>query len=316
MEKFDVLEMKSYKIKYLYEMKVPSFLKENDRVAIMCPASSMGREDVLFAVKRLEKYGLEVVVGDTVGAKYGDFAGSDEMRAMELQGFLDDETIRAIFFARGGYGSVRILDMVSFENFIERPKWLIGFSDVTAIHNHVNTNFDIATMHAVMPSGFEKTYAESIRSLKAMVFGKGVRYRFKSHKLNKTGKVNAPIVGGNLSVIYSMLGSVSQVNTNEKILFIEDVGEKLYHIDRMIMALKRAGMLSNLGGLLVGAFTAMKGDDFGKTAQEIIKEHCGVFDYPIAFDFPAGHQRENKSIILGKGTELEITPKYSILDFR
>ncbi len=284
----------------------PPYLQKGDKVAIFCPASTIDRDKIVVASKTLESWGLEVVIGDTVGAAFHRFAGSDELRINEFQQFLDDGTIKAIFCARGGYGSVRIIDFISFENFVENPKWIIGYSDVTTIHNHLNQNYKVETIHSVMPSGFDSSLAEAITTLKFTLFGDPITYQFSSNPLNINGTAAGKLVGGNLAIVHSMLGSISQINTNQKILFLEDVGEKLYNIDRMMMSLKRAGHLSNLSGLLVGGFVGSKGEEFGKTAEEIILEHAAPFGYPIAFDFPAGHQDDNRALFFNRFANLTI----------
>lgn len=292
----------------------PKALKKGDTVAITCTASSLDKERITTAIQEIESWGLNVVVGETVGNEYLDFAGSDRMRADEFQSFLDDDSIQAILCARGGYGTARMIDLVTFENFIRAPKWICGYSDVTTLHNHLQQNFGIQTIHSVMPSGFDSTFQESIHSLKAVLFGAKMRYQFSSHSLNRKGEAKGMLVGGNLAIVHSMLGSSSQLNTDGKILFIEDVGEKLYNIDRMMVSLKRAGMLTKLSGLVTGGFTGMKGESFGKTAQEIVLEHCSSFDYPIAFDFPAGHQKHNRALLFGQDVKLTVsTPCF--LDF-
>ena len=294
----------------------PNPLQKGDKVAIFCPASPIDRERVIEASELLNNWGLQVEIGQTVGAEYYDFAGSDQQRADEFQEFLDDEEIKAIFCARGGYGSSRMIDMVSFENFKTEPKWIIGYSDVTTIHNHIQQVFNIETIHAVMPSEYNSCLLESTNSLQAILFGRPIRYQFFSNELNKKGKASGKLLGGNLSIVHSMLGSKSQINTKGAILFIEDVGEKLYNIDRMMVSLKRAGLLHDLAGLLVGGFTGSKGyEDFGKTAYEIIDEHCSPFNYPIAYGFPAGHQDDNRALIFGREVTLSVgTPCY--LDMR
>lgn len=279
---------------------------QGDKIAIFCPASTIDREQIVEASKTLEAWGLEVVIGETVGAAFNRFAGTDELRINEFQSFLDDETIKAIFCARGGYGSVRIIDYISFENFIENPKWIIGYSDVTTIHNHVNQNYDIQTIHSVMPSGFDSSLTEAINTLKFTLFGNPIRYQFAPNELNQKGIASGKLVGGNLAIVHSMLGSVSQINTEGKILFLEDVGEKLYNIDRMIMSLKRAGHFSNLAGLLLGGFVGSQGEEFGKSAEEIILEHASPFGYPIAFNFPAGHQDDNRALLFNRNASLEV----------
>lgn len=284
-------------------------LKKGDKIAITCPAAAIDRHKIDFAIQTLTSWGLNVIVGDTVGSIYLDFSGTDKMRAEEFQDFLNDDEIKAILCARGGYGSARIIDFLSFENFKANPKWIIGYSDITVFHSHIHQRLSYPTIHSVMPSGFESSFTEAIHSLKYILFGESVRYQFSKHLLNKNGIAQGKIVGGNLAILQSVLGSVSQLNTTGKILFLEDIGEKLYNIDRMLVSLKRAGQLSNLAGLLVGGFTNMKGEDFGKTAQEIIFEHCSPFGYPIAFHFPAGHQKDNRALLFGVQAKLTVSEK-------
>jgi len=294
----------------------PPVLQAGDTVAVFCPASTLDREVIEKSAEVLESWGLNVIIGETVGAQYNRFAGTDELRINEFQEFLDDDDISAIFCARGGYGSARIIDHISFENFIENPKWIIGYSDVTTIHNHINQNFGIQTIHSVMPSGFESSMTEAVVTLKNTLFGSLFRYQFSPHKLNKTGTAKGRLLGGNLAIVHSMLGSVSQINTDGAILFLEDVGEKLYNIDRMMVSLKRAGLLTKLSGLLVGGFTGSKGEEFGKNAEEIILEHAGLFGYPIGFHFPAGHQKDNRALLFEKEATLRVGEMACYLDFR
>lgn len=284
----------------------PKPLTKGDQVAIICPAGIIERETVVNSSKLLQQWGLRVEIGQTVGASHYDFAGSDKMRADEFQFYLDDDETKAIICARGGYGSARILDLLSFEGFVEKPKWIVGYSDVTAFHNHINQQFGIHTIHSVMPSQFYSVFTESTRSLQSMLFGSDMTYQFSPHQLNHEGVARGTLVGGNLSIVHSMLGSASQLHTNKCILFLEDVGEKLYNIDRMMVSLKRAGLLHQLAGLVAGSFTNSKGyEDFGKTAYEIIHEHCSPFNYPIAYGFPAGHQKDNRALKFG--TEVHLT---------
>lgn len=287
----------------------PQRLKQGDKIAITCPASAISKANIELAIQTFKEWGLKIILGDTVGNQHLDFSGTDKMRAEEFQDFLNDDEIKAIFCARGGYGSARIIDLLAFENLHTNPKWIIGYSDITAFHCHLNQILNLPTIHAVMPSGFKRCTKESIRSLQFILFGDTIRYQFSSYGLNKNGITYGTLVGGNLSILQSLLGSSSQLNTDGKILFIEDVGEKLYNIDRMLVSLKRAGQLSELAGLLVGGFTNMKGEDFGKTAQEIIYEHCSIYKYPIAFNFPAGHQKDNRALIFGVQAKLTVSEK-------
>ena len=232
--------------------------------------------------------------------------GTDKERLDDLQNMLNNPDIRAIIAARGGYGTVRIIDQLNFNTFMEQPKWLIGFSDFTYLHTVLNSNIGIETIHGIMPITFEKSTPEALESLRKCLFGESLEYHFSSHKLNRPGTIEGEIVGGNLSILYSLLGTKTIVNTSNSILFIEDLDEYLYHIDRMMMALKRANKLSNLRGLIVGGMTEMKDNTipYGKTAEEIILEHVAEYNYPVCFDFPAGHIEDNRSILMGKKAKL------------
>lgn len=290
-----------------FMIKTIAPLEQGNKVAITCPAGAIKKDKIEFAIQALQSWGLQVIVGETVGNQYLDFSGTDKMRAEEFQDFLNDDEIKAIFCARGGYGSARIIDSLSFENFQENPKWIIGYSDVTVFHAHIHQKLNCPTIHAVMPSGFDSSFKESFFSLKYILLGKDIRYKFLNHPLNQKGIAQGKLIGGNLTILQSLLGSISQLNTTGKILFLEDVGEKLYNIDRMMVSLKRAGQLSHLAGLIVGGFTHMKGEDFGKDAQEIISEHCSQFGYPIAFGFPAGHQKDNRALPFGMPSKLTVS---------
>ncbi len=298
-------------------MKTPPYLKANDTVGIVSTARMYSREDLQYGIDTLNSWGLRVVVGETIGAELNQYAGSDELRLRDMQFMLDSTDIDAVIFARGGYGTVRILDKLSFENFIENPKWLCGFSDVCVIHNHVNQNFGIETMHCTMPISFKSTFEESLESMKAALFGAKVSCTVPGHPYNSSGHASGELVGGNLSILYSLLGSSSQLNTEGKILFIEDLDEYLYHVDRMMMALKRAGMIHKLAGLLVGGLTSMNDNTipFGKNAQEIVAEHVQSYHFPVAYGFPAGHIKDNRALILGRKADLSVSERRTTLAF-
>ena len=220
---------------------------------------------------------------------------------------LDDVSVRAVISARGGYGTLRIIDKLDFRKFREKPKWIIGYSDITVLHSHIHQNFEIETLHATMPINFHKD-EESVQTLKKSLFGEKISYPFPSHKLNREGKAEGSVVGGNLSLLYSLKGSKSGISTSGKILFIEDLDEYLYHIDRMMVSMKRAGKLSHLAGLIVGGMTDMKDNQtpFGKTAEEIISDAVKEFDYPVCFGFPAGHQPKNLALPFGRRANLNV----------
>ena len=281
------------------------YLKKGDKIAITCPAKKLPKpmDD---AVTLLTKWGLEVVIGETVNASYHQFAGDDDLRARDLQHFIDDDSIKAIIAARGGYGTVRIIDKVDFSRFGTHPKWLIGFSDITVLHAHLFANYNAQTIHGQMPVNIPDASAYSLQTLKKALFGEELSYHFNSHVHKRCGNAKGILTGGNLSLLVAVLGSVSDYNYDDKILFIEDVGEYLYAIDRMIRALDRAGKLKNLAGLIVGGFTDVKDNDipFGQTVPEIILEVVKNYNYPVCFDFPAGHIPDNQALIFGRELNL------------
>jgi len=270
------------------------------------------------AVKLLESWGLEVVLGETVNASFHQFAGDDNLRAKDLQRFIDDDSIKAIFAARGGYGTVRMIDKVDFSRFATHPKWLIGFSDITVLHTHLFNNYHTQTIHGQMPVNIPDASAQSLQTLRMALFGEPLQYHFDSHHLNKVGNAEGIVIGGNLSLLVAVSGSVSDIDYEGKILFIEDVGEYLYSIDRMIRMLDRAGKLKHLKGLLVGGFTEVKDNDipFGQTVSEIIMKVVAKYDYPVCFDFPAGHIPGNNSIILGSKAALTIDKSHVTVNFK
>jgi muramoyltetrapeptide carboxypeptidase len=290
---------------------IPPFLKKGDKIAITCPAKKLPNpmDD---AVKLLQSWGLEVVLGNTIGASFHQFAGDDDLRAADLQRFIDDDSIKAIIAARGGYGTIRIIDKVDFSRFATNPKWLVGFSDITVIHAHVFAAYGAQTIHGQMPVNIPDASKHSLDTLRMALFDESFGYAFTSHHLNRAGNATGTLIGGNLSLLVAVLSSVSDFNYDGKILFIEDVGEYLYSIDRMFRTLDRAGKLENLAGLMVGGFTELKDNDipFGQTVPEIIMEVIKKYNYPVCFDFPAGHIPDNHSLVLGKTLYLEINGKH------
>lgn len=260
------------------------------------------------AVKVLQSWGLEVIQGETLQASYHQFAGDDELRARDLQNFIDDDSVKAIIAARGGYGTVRIVDMVDYSRLATNPKWIVGFSDITVLHSHLHTNYGLQTIHGQMPVNVPDASSQSLISLKKALFGEAVTYSFKSHSLNRAGEASASVIGGNLSLLIAMLGSVSDMDYTGKILFLEDVGEYYYSIDRMLHTLKRAGKLSKLAGLIIGGFTELKDNDipFGISLHNIVMHLVGEYTYPVCFDFPAGHIPDNHAIIFGKTLNLSV----------
>ncbi|MXV49707.1 LD-carboxypeptidase [Pedobacter sp. HMF7647] len=288
-------------------MITPPYLQKGDKIAITCPAKSLPHP-IDDAVSLLESWGLEVVLGKTVGASFHQYAGTDDLRTHDFQRFLDDPEIKAIIAARGGYGSIRIIDRLDFSSYIKQPKWIAGFSDITVLHSHVHANFEIATIHGQMPLNVPDATGTSLVTLKKALFGENIGYSVSTSPLNKPGYGEGILIGGNLTLLTMLSGSVSEMNFDGKILFIEDVGEYLYSIDRMLWNLKRSGKLARLAGLIVGAFTDSKDNDipFGKTPQQIIHEHVKDYEYPVCFDFPAGHISDNHALILGKIVNLTV----------
>lgn len=266
------------------------------------------------AVNLLQSWGLEVVLGETVDASYYQFAGDDDLRARDLQRFIDDDSIKAIIAARGGYGTIRMIDKVNFSRFAQNPKWLVGFSDITLLHTHLFTNYNTQTIHGQMPINIPDASSHSLETLRKALFGEELSYQFTSHALNRSGGSSGILVGGNLSLLIAASGSVSDLDYTNKILFIEDVGEYLYSIDRMLRNLKRAGKLQHLAGLIAGAFTDVKDNDipFGQTVPEIIMEVVKEYNYPVCFDFPAGHIPDNCSMIFGKTLSLSVNKEHVI----
>lgn len=294
-------------------MTTPPYLKKGGKIGIVAPARKISREEIRFAIDTFEKWGLKVVLGKNLFGSKNQYSGSDEQRTEDLQKMLDDNSVRAIISARGGYGTLRIIDKLDFKKFQKNPKWVIGYSDITALHSHIHQIFQIETLHATMPINFSKD-EESVETLRKSLFGEKISYELNPHSLNRKGKAEGILVGGNLSLLYALKGSKSGISTSGKILFIEDLDEYLYHIDRMMISLKRAGKLSHLAGLIVGGMSEMKDNQtpFGKTAEEIICESVAEFDYPVCFGFPAGHQEKNLALPFGRRANLNVGKKVSL----
>jgi len=285
---------------------IPPYLQKGDKVAIVCTARKFSIEEAQPAVALLESWGLQVVLGQTIGLDNFQLGGTDAERIADFNAQLKDPEIKAIWCARGGYGTVRIIDSIDFSSFAQQPKWMVGFSDVTTLHSHVH-NLGIATIHGIMAFSVPLAKEESKTSLYKALFGLPLSYSISAAVGNRNGKATAEIVGGNLSILYSLLGSVSSIETKGKILFIEDLDEYLYHVDRMMHNLKRNGMLQDLAGLIVGGMTDMHDNSipFGYNAQEIILDAVKDYNYPVVFNFPAGHGASNWALKLGTIVELE-----------
>ncbi|MGB4774662.1 MAG: LD-carboxypeptidase [Daejeonella sp.] len=294
----------------------PAPLKIGDTVAITCPAKKLPH-DINDAVKLLEFWGLNVILGETVHASFNQFAGDDELRTKDFQCFLDDYSVKAIFAARGGYGTIRIIDQLDFSSFKTNPKWIIGFSDITILHSHIYANYQVQSIHGQMPLTIPDGTKPSLETLRKCLFNIPLTYSFESVPLNKTGKGQGILIGGNLTLMMTMSGSRSEIDYSGKILFLEDVGEYLYSIDRMLWNLKRSGKLAQLNGLIIGAFTELKDNDipFGQTFQEIINDHVKEYNYPVCYQFPAGHIADNHALVLGKKVNLSVDTNHVNLSY-
>jgi muramoyltetrapeptide carboxypeptidase len=287
-------------------MITPPYLKKGDKIGIAASARKVSLNELEPAIAAFKSWGLEVVLGKNVFQSQDQFAGTDQERTQDLQTMLDDPSIKAIIGARGGYGTLRIIDQLDFDRFKKNPKWIVGFSDITVLHSHIH-NLNIETLHAKMLINFLKDERSS-ETLKRALLGELKHYEAPSHALNRKGIAQGELVGGNLSLLYALTGSVSDLDTGGKILFIEDLDEYLYHVDRMMMNLKRSGKLDSLAGLVVGGMSDMKDNKipYGKNAEEIILDAVKEFDYPVCFHFPAGHVDTNLALYLGRNIGLEV----------
>ncbi|MET4081017.1 muramoyltetrapeptide carboxypeptidase [Pedobacter sp. UYP30] len=290
-------------------IRQPEYLKKGDKIAIVCPAKKLPAA-IHVAIAELESWGLEVVLGETIGASHHQFAGTDSLRASDLQRFLDASDIKAIMAARGGYGTLRIIDELNFDAFEKSPKWLIGFSDITVLLSHSIAKLNMKCLHAQMPYTFEKATKGSLESIRQVLFGSKSSFEYKSTVKNRTGKTEGLLIGGNLSILCALQGSVSEMDFNGKILFLEDVGEHEYAIDRMMRMMDRAGKLKNLSALIFGAFNEIQPEKipFGQSAEEVLWEVVKKYDYPVCFNFPTGHIDNNIAMVLGETVTLEIEP--------
>lgn len=291
----------------------PDFLKPGDTIGIVAPARKVAAEELADGIKILEGWGFKVQLGINLYKYQDQFSGSDIERAADLQAMLDDASVKAIISARGGYGTVRIIDHLDFSKFKQHPKWIVGYSDITVLHSHLHSMLQTQSIHSTMLINMQadKLNKDAIESLGKALTGVPLKYSVSpgSNKtLNRSGKAKGPLCGGNLSLLYALSGSVSDIDTAGKILFIEDLDEYLYHIDRMMMQLKRSGKLQTLAGLIVGGMSDMRENTvpFGKTAEEIIKENVQEYNYPVCFDFPAGHVKKNVALIMGANVELSV----------
>lgn len=297
----------SFNIHSQKKMIIPPYLKKGDTIAIVATARKNIDDNLKPAISWLKKWGLEVVIGSTIGLDNNQLAGTDEQRAADFQTQLDNPNIKAIWCVRGGYGTVRIIDLLDFTKFKQSPKWIVGFSDVTVLHSHLNT-MGYQSIHGIMPVS-SKASEEAKETLRKALFGEHIEYKLPCENMNRLGTAKGELVGGNLSILYSLFGSPSAIDCSDKILFIEDLDEYLYHIDRMMMNLKRNGCLESLKGIIVGGMTKMNDNDipWGKDALQIIDDVTKTYKIPIIYNFPAGHLADNRALIFGKQVSMEVT---------
>jgi len=299
----------------------PKNLKIGDTISIIAPSGVLKDYDEYMykSISLMESWGLNVVLGSNIYDSYGHFSSSDANRQKDFQNAIDDNKIKAIWCARGGYGAMRIIDKINYDNLLKHPKWVIGYSDITAIHNDIH-NLGVESLHGIMSKSLEDISVddESIKKLKDIIFGKGeLHYVIESNKYNITGEASGKLVGGNLTLLQSLLESKSSIDTTNKIIFIEEVGEYLYHIDRMLHSLKRADYFSKCSGLIVGDFTDIRKNEtkFGKNLYEIINEIVKEYNFPVIYGFPAGHGQKNLPLIFGRNVEINVSKNKSEIRF-
>lgn len=300
-------------------IKLPPYLEKGDTIGIVCPSGYLPVEKISDCLRILnEDWGFTTKVGKTVGNQFNYFSGTDEERLDDFQQMLDDDQVKAIMCGRGGYGVSRIIDRIDFKKFKKKPKWIIGYSDITLLHEHIYSNYNISSIHGPMSSAFLqdcflKNYVDSLRNV---LTGKKIRYTLDPSKLDRKGEGVGELVGGNLSLLVHTIGTPSDVKTKGRILFLEDVGEYVYHIDRMMNQLKRSGKLSKLAGLIIGSFSDMKDTQrpFGQDVYDVIYEAVQEYDYPVCFGFPVGHEKENYALKYGAGYKLKVGKNKTVLE--
>ena len=300
----------------------PKYLKKGDSIMIVASAGILiNRNEIIDEAQKLaESWGLKVFIGDHVFNQNNHFAGTDEERASDFQKALDNPSIKAIWCARGGYGSGRILDKLDYTKFRASPKWIVGYSDITAFHSHIH-NLGFQTIHAMMATSLSFNLEEteqSIETFRKALFGEELSYKISSSKYNKIGESEGILAGGNLSILQNMLGSVSQLNTDGHILFIEEIGEYKYHIDRMLRGLKRAGYFNSCKGLIIGDISNIKKNTtvWGGSIEDLVLDVVSEFDFPVLFNFPAGHETDNRALIFGKSIKMNVKPTISEVIFK
>ena len=286
----------------------PKYLQPGDEIRIISTARSVDKEFIDSATAEIQKRGYAVSLGENLFKKANQFAGTDAERLSDLNEAVRDKNVRAIFAARGGYGTARLLTGFDGKAFNNDPKWICGYSDITALHNHLLNTCQTLSVHSTMPVDFHRNTPKAKDSLFKLVQGETLTYESESHELNRGGNAEGVMVGGNLSMIYSLLGSTAQPLTDGNILFLEDLDEYLYHVDRMMVSLDRAGILENLAGLVVGGMNDMNDNivPFGKTAEEIISERVATYRFPVTFNFPSGHMDNNQAWVHGKKRRLTV----------
>ncbi len=290
-------------------MITPPYLTSGDKIAIVATARKVSPSEMDVAINTFRSWGLQVITGPHLFGVNNQYSGTDEERASDLQMMLDDSSIKAIVCARGGYGTARIIDNINFGTFEQHPKWIVGYSDITVLHSHIQTQYGIETLHATMPINFSDEGSENAtESLRKALFGETLEYTIENQPSNKPGNGSGILTGGNLSILYSLIGTPSDIQTEDKILFIEDLDEYLYHMDRMMLNLKRSGKLSGIKGLIVGGLIKMNDNTvpFGKQAEQIISEYAQEAGIPVCFNFPAGHITDNRALIMGREVRLDI----------
>ncbi len=300
-------------------IKTPPYLVAGSTIGLVCPAGFMPMEKITTCISTLESWGYRVKMGKTLGGDSPNyFSGTDEERLADLQSMLDDDEVKAVLCARGGYGTGRIIDQIDFKKFKQNPKWIIGYSDITVLHCHLYSNYYISSLHAPMAGAFNDGGAENefVQSLKTTLEGKKQKYNCPVHAFNRKGEAIGELVGGNLSLLAHLNGTDSDIKTKGRILFIEDVGEYTYNVDRMLYQLKRSGKLSKLAGLIVGGFTDMKDTErpFGQTVEEVIRDVVKEYDYPVCFGFPVSHSDNNYALKVGVGYKLKVTKSKVLLE--
>jgi muramoyltetrapeptide carboxypeptidase len=300
-------------------IEIPPYLKKGDTIGMVCPAGFMEREKAQSCIQTLEEWGYRVKTGKTLGGDSPNyFSGTDEERLEDFQQMLDDEEVQAILFGRGGYGTGRIIEKIRFKQFRKNPKWIVGYSDITVLHSHIYSNYYISTLHAPMAAAFNEggDKNEYVLSLKNALEGKRTAYQIAGNEFNRKGDVEGELVGGNLAILAHLVGTASDIKTKGRILFIEDVGEQLYNIDRMMHQLKRAGKLEKLNGLVFGIFSDNKDTErpFGQPLQEILWNIIKEYDCPVCFDFPVSHTDQNYALKVGVEHRLKVSNQKVLLE--